>query len=232
MGQALTQVAAQRNCVCYWGASAQKKSEGYQHTMTYPLLPLEAKEEVILREIDVLIDFSQPGAMRENIQLAAELGRPYVCGVTGFDRKEESELKQLSLQVPVLWSANFSMGIAVLKQALKNLSLLGADWSFVIEDIHHRHKKDSPSGTAKMLWQELSQDIPEQQIQSIVSIRGGGVFGEHHVLALGDFEILRFTHQALDRRVFALGALQAARWLQGQRPGFYAFDQLWQKGRS
>ena len=228
MGQALYHVSHQKNCLCYWGASSKNKAEGYKYQMIYPLLPLEPKEEVILRDVDVFIDFSQPVVLLENMRLVKELNRPYVCGVTGWGDNEYNEMKKLSGQVPVLWSANFSLGIAVLKQALRIFSVLGEDWSFVIEEIHHRHKKDAPSGTAKMLQEKLAEGISQQQIQNMVSIRGGGVLGEHSVLALGEFELLRFTHQTLDRRVFAFGAMQAAQWLQRQKAGFYTFDQMWQ----
>ena len=129
-------------------------------------------------------------------------------------------LKKASQQIPVLWSSNMSVGVNFLNGLLKHFkSLKGFD--FQIEEVHHRHKKDAPSGTALTLQKTL-QSAVETPLPEALAIRGGGVFGIHKVWAIADEEVLTFEHQALNRKVFAKGAVAAARWIAGQPPGYYS----------
>lgn len=220
MGQALRQVAADQNFAPYWASYQKVLPEGYEYKNSYPILPLEESEALWLREIDVFVDFSSFEVLEENVKLVETLKRPYVCGVTGLSPKHFEILRNLSQKVPVIWSANFSLGIALLRSLLPKLAGVKERFDVGVLEAHHRRKKDSPSGTAKVLADDLEKMGFSVQTQVF---RGGGVVGEHEILLMGEFEVLRLQHQAFDRRVFAHGALVCAHWLIGKVAGFYEF---------
>ncbi|MBL7686891.1 MAG: 4-hydroxy-tetrahydrodipicolinate reductase [Bdellovibrionaceae bacterium] len=167
-----------------------------------------------------VIDFSLPGATTALLHECRELKIPLVSGVTGYSSEQLAELKAASREIPVLHSSNMSLGIQMLAKALE--ALKGADgFDLVIEEVHHRHKKDRPSGTALLLRDELRERTGREPVE-IVSLRGGGVIGDHRVMAMSESEVLTFQHTALNRTVFARGACRAARWLVGQKAGLYS----------
>lgn len=170
-------------------------------------------------EVDVWIDFSSPEALSKNLEWAVNNQKAFVCGTTGFSDEQFRLLESAAKKIPVLWSSNMSMGVAVLNEALKALSAI-ADFDFQIEEIHHSRKKDKPSGTAITLKQNLEK-VLNKSIPDTLAIRGGGVFGVHKIFAMSDEEVLTFEHTALNRTVFAKGAVKAATWLVTQKPGLY-----------
>ncbi|WP_374029484.1 4-hydroxy-tetrahydrodipicolinate reductase [Bdellovibrio bacteriovorus] len=119
----------------------------------------------------------------------------------------------------MLWSSNMSLGVAVLNEALKSLSAI-SHFDFQIEELHHNKKKDKPSGTAITLQENLEKAVG-RELPEALAIRGGGIFGVHKIYAMSDEEVLTFEHTALNRTVFAKGAVQAAEWLVKQKPGLY-----------
>ncbi len=169
--------------------------------------------------VDVWIDFSSPEALKDVLKRAAENKTPVVCGTTGFSKKEKDLLEQYGKKIPVLWSSNMSLGVAVLNEALKSLAAI-SHFDFQIEEIHHNRKKDKPSGTAITLQENLEKAV-KKKLPEALAIRGGGVFGVHKIFAMSDEEVLTFEHSALNRTVFAKGAVQAAEWLTKQKPGLY-----------
>lgn len=169
--------------------------------------------------VDVWIDFSSPEALKDVLKRATENKTPVVCGTTGFSKKEKELLKQYSKKIPVLWSSNMSLGVAVLNEALKAFSAI-SHFDFQIEEIHHNRKKDRPSGTALTLQENLEKAV-DKKLPEALAIRGGGVFGVHKIFAMSDEEVLTFEHTALNRTVFAKGSVQAAEWLAKQKPGLY-----------
>ena len=173
---------------------------------------------------EVVIDFSLPDATAEIAMTCAAQGIPLVSGVTGISDLDRLALEKAAQKIPVLYSANMSVGIQMLAKALD--ALKGADgFDFSIEDVHHRLKKDRPSGTAILLNDELKTRTG-RGAEDIVSIRGGGVIGIHRVFALSDSESLTFEHNALNRTVFARGACRAARWVVGRVPGFHGLRDI------
>lgn len=203
MGQEITKIL---------GASA--KSELFYAPLRTEKIDLKKAEQV-----DVWIDFSQPEAFAGNLKLAEKFKTPFVCGTTGFTAKEKSLLKKYSSKLPLLWSSNMSLGVAVLNEALKSFGAI-PHFDYQIEEIHHNKKKDKPSGTAITLQENLNAVIGKKAPEPL-AIRGGGVFGVHKVFALSDEEVLTFEHQALNRTVFARGAVTAAEWLVNKKPGLY-----------
>lgn len=171
-------------------------------------------------QVDVWIDFSSPEALKDVLKRAALNKTPVVCGTTGFTKTEKALLVKYAKQFPILWSSNMSLGVAVLNEALKSLSAI-AHFDFQIEELHHNRKKDKPSGTAITLQENLESAV-QKKLPEVLAIRGGGIYGVHKVYAMSDEEILTFEHTALNRSVFAKGAIQAAEWLVKQRkPGLY-----------
>lgn len=172
------------------------------------------------KQLDVWIDFSTPEALDSVIKQAILHKTPLVCGTTGLNEKQKKSLQSAAKVIPVLWSSNMSLGVAVLNEALKVFSSL-KNFDYQIEEIHHIHKKDKPSGTALTLQENLQKAVGKK-LPEPVGIRGGGVFGVHKIFAMSEEEVLTFEHTALNRSVFAKGAVQAARWTASQKPGFYA----------
>ena len=207
MGQEVQRVAAQHACEVIGGLSRTQTS----------IASLGARP-------DVVIDFSLPEFTPQVLRECRQNKLPLVSGVTGYSTEELATLREAARELPVLWSANMSLGIQIMLRALEALS--GADgYDLVMEEIHHNQKRDAPSGTAKLLRDETEKRTG-RRIDQIHSLRGGGVVGVHRILALGPNEMLTFEHAAQDRGVFASGACRAAQWLVQQRPGFYSLGDV------
>jgi 4-hydroxy-tetrahydrodipicolinate reductase len=178
------------------------------------------------KSIDVIIDFSTPEGMIQALDWAVKNDVPFVSGSTGLKEKDHAALQKAAKKIPVLYSGNMSMGIAVLSAMMKQLSAI-RDWDFQIEEVHHNQKKDKPSGTALLLQKSLTKAVGKQ-IPEAQAIRGGGVPGIHTVWVMGKEEVLTLQHTAFNRQVFARGALRAAGWLfdKGQ-PGLYDLSDLY-----
>ena len=200
------------------------KNKKITDAITYETLSLET-----LKNIDVLIDFSECSATLHCLPLLRELRKPAVIGTTGFSDMQKSEIKKLAEAVPVVFSPNTSLGVNALFQLVQKASqLLPKDFSPNILEIHHADKKDAPSGTAKKLKEEILRGIrslggpqDDKKNISIESIREGDVIGEHTVFFLSSGERLELTHRATSRDIFARGALKAAEWLVHQKSGLY-----------
>ncbi|MEY2501870.1 MAG: 4-hydroxy-tetrahydrodipicolinate reductase [Verrucomicrobiota bacterium] len=198
-----------------------------------------------IRNCDVVIDFSHPDASSELGRACAEAKKPAVIGTTGHSKEERAALEKLALSVPVVLSPNFSVGVnALFWLTRKAAEMLGDGFDLEITEMHHRLKKDAPSGTAKKLAEILcevrgldyAKDVrhgregligerPEKEI-AVHSIRGGDVVGDHTVIFAGAGERLELSHKAASRETFALGALRAARWIVGKKPGLYSMEDV------
>lgn len=181
------------------------------------------------KEVDLWIDFSSPELLKNVLAVAVKNKTPVVSGVTGITATEHVALKRASKSIPVLWASNMSLGIAVLTEALDVFSRI-RNFDFQIEEFHHNRKKDRPSGTAKSLQEKLEKAVG-RKLPEPLSIRGGGIFGIHKVHAMAEEEHIVFEHMALNRAVFARGAVEAAQWLCSKKKGFYSMrDVLYNEG--
>ncbi|MDD5602870.1 MAG: 4-hydroxy-tetrahydrodipicolinate reductase [Eubacteriales bacterium] len=196
---------------------------------------------------DVLLDFSNPGALDALAGQAASSGLPLVVATTGLSDKQKVLLRTISSQIPVFFSANMSLGINLLISLLRKATPVLKD-SFDIEIIekHHNRKIDAPSGTALAIADAVKDSsgceleyIYERQSKraarscseiGIHSIRGGTIAGEHTVIFAGNDETLEITHRASSRDIFAEGALKAAVFMAGKAPGFYGMEDLIKTG--
>lgn len=176
------------------------------------------------RQVDVWIDFSTPEILPDLLNFAGRENQAVVSGTTGLGESHQKILKTAAKKIPVLWSSNMSLGVAVLTEALKCFAHL-KDFDFQIEEVHHNRKKDKPSGTALSLQKALVSAVGKK-LPEPLGIRGGGVYGIHKVWAMSEEEVLIFEHSALNRAVFAKGAVAAADWLVSRKPGLYAIKDL------
>ncbi len=168
---------------------------------------------------DVALEFSVPSSAPRNVLTLIEAGIPTVCGTTGWDAEGMRGIAD-RIGTPYLYAANFSMGIAVVRHILQTatrlLAPLGSFQPAIVER-HHRMKLDRPSGTANVLARTIAEAGGPESIE-IVSLRQGGVPGEHTVIFEGEEESLEITHRARSRGIFATGAVLAAEWIAAERP--------------
>jgi 4-hydroxy-tetrahydrodipicolinate reductase len=194
---------------------------------------------------DVVIDFSNPSATDALGRACQDAKKPAVIGTTGHSEKERGLIDEMAKSVAVVFSPNFSVGVnALFWLTRKAAQMLGQDFDLEITEMHHRLKKDAPSGTAKKLAEILCEvrqldykknvrhgreglvgERPANEI-GVHSIRGGDVVGDHTVTFAGAGERLELTHKAASRETFAGGALRAARWIAGQPPGLYTMEDV------
>ena len=197
---------------------------GSTHTQIIPknsLFPIFYTPESVFEKSSILIDFSHADVALLHIELAQQFGIPLLIGTTGHKKSFVSLFSENPPSVPILYAPNTSVTLHLFAKILKQFyGLLEGEVDVTILEKHHRHKKDVPSGTALFLKETLLDIYPEASIPT-VSVRGGEIFGEHHVSFYKKEETITFLHQALSRNIFAKGALNMAKWLQQQAPGFY-----------
>jgi len=188
---------------------------------------------------DVLIDFSSHQATRSVLELAIAQRKPIVIGTTGHEAEAKKELLALAAQVPCVWAGNFSVGVNLLFALTRRAaSVLGSDYDAEVIEMHHRFKKDAPSGTAARILEII---LEERKLKTealrhgregitgartaseigVHALRGGDVVGDHTVIFAALGERLEITHRASDRGIFARGAIRAAQWVVSQKPGVY-----------
>ena len=191
---------------------------------------------------DVVIDFSHVAAVQSLVRAVKRARVAMVSGTTGLAATDRAALDDVAQTVAVLWAANMSPGVeAVAQMARLAAAVLGPDYDIEIVETHHRQKVDAPSGTALRLAEAVREARPDlalchgregrpgprgQNELAVMALRGGDVIGDHTVHLLGLGERIEITHRATQRDVFARGALRAARWLIGKKPGRYALRDL------
>lgn len=180
-----------------------------------------------LQICDGVIDISHVNNIQSALEICLNFKKPYLCCTTGLEESHFNNLKTAGKTIPVLYAANTSLGIAVLKKAVAIVAkILGQQVDIGISETHHHLKKDAPSGTALELGKVIAQaGYPKESI-NYASLRGGNVVGEHTVHFFHEDEIIRLSHECLNRNVFAKGAIKAAEWLFNQSPGFYSLSDM------
>jgi len=208
-------------------------------------VPITSDPDEVLKRDRILIEFSVPEASLSHLRIVARAGGRAVIGTTGFSAAQKQEVAELARQAPILLSPNMSVAVNVAFRVLADIArMLGDDYDVEITETHHRFKKDAPSGTAlrlaevvaESLGRDLSktavygrQGLPGERTRTeigMLCLRSGDVVGEHTVSfgALG--ERLELTHRAHSRDTFARGALRAARFIAGARPGLYSMQDV------
>ncbi|HLY55922.1 MAG TPA: 4-hydroxy-tetrahydrodipicolinate reductase [Stellaceae bacterium] len=195
-------------------------------------------------EAEVLIDFTVPAATSRLAGIAAKASRPLVTGTTGLGAAEQEAVNHAAIHIPIVQAANFSAGVNLLLGLVEQAAArLGPDFDIEILEVHHRLKIDAPSGTALALGEAAARGrgirLGESRARprdgetgrvsgtiGFASLRGGDVVGDHTVVFAGPGERLELTHKAADRRIFARGAVRAALWVVGRRPGLYGMKDV------
>ncbi len=178
------------------------------------------------KNANVIIDFTVPKCTLEVLKIASKLKKRVVIGTTGFSKKEEKLIKKYSRKIPILKAGNMSLGVNLLVYLTEIASKsLGNNFLSKIFEVHHRHKKDHPSGTALMLGKGIAfnrKSFPYSKKINFNSIRKGKIIGEHEVNFSSGKEIVTLNHESFDRALYSEGALTAARWLINKKPGLYS----------
>lgn len=194
---------------------------------------------------DALVDFSAPGALKDNLHAAIGAGIPILVGTTGLDASHHEAIDNAARVVPVLQTGNTSLGVTLLAHLVAEAAArLGPDWDIEIVEMHHRMKVDAPSGTALLLGEAAANgrgiDLAEHMESGrhghtgarapgaigFAALRGGTVAGEHMVHFAGEHERITLTHMAENRMIFATGAVKGAEWLIGREAGRYTMGQV------
>jgi 4-hydroxy-tetrahydrodipicolinate reductase len=202
---------------------------------------ISLNDEKAFKKADVIIDFTIPKCTFEVLKIASKLKKKVVIGTTGFTKKEENLIKKYSRKIPILKAGNMSLGINLLMYLTEIASTsLGNNYLSKIFEVHHRHKKDHPSGTALMLGKGIAvgknkdfykligkkylnkKSFPYGKKINFNSIRKGETIGEHEVKFSSGKEIITLNHEAFDRALYSEGALTAAKWLNKKKLGLYS----------
>jgi 4-hydroxy-tetrahydrodipicolinate reductase len=175
---------------------------------------------------DIIIDFSLPEALDDLEVFVNKYPGALVSGTTGFNLEQKKRFEKLGSIVPVFWSANMSFGVYLMCQLTEILAKYDQLYDFQIEETHHVHKKDKPSGTALIIQEAANRSTSLKK--PINSHRIGEVYGEHRFIAASKNEVLEIRHEATSRSLFAQGALDISLWLIQQPNGFYKMKDFFQ----
>ena len=208
-------------------------------------IEIDLNTDHAFKKADVIIDFTIPKCTLEILKIASKFKKKIVIGTTGFTQKEEVLIKKYSKKIPILKAGNMSLGINLLMYLTEIASeSLGNNYLSKVFEIHHKHKKDHPSGTALMLGKGIA-DGKNKSFDSLMgkkflnkksfpfgkkinfnSIRKDEIIGEHEVVFSSGKEIIKLNHEAFDRSLYSDGALTAAKWLINKKPGLYSMRDL------
>lgn len=227
----------------YAESTALGEDAGVQANIGSLNLPIIASAKG--QKFDVMIDFSNPASSLLNLELCLDEKRAIVIGTTGMDEEMMQNMRKAAQTIPVMFSANYSVGINLMAKLLTLTTEVMADDSDIeVIEAHHKHKVDAPSGTALLLGNAIAEAknttlkkqgvfsregfIGEREKGTIgfSTIRGGDIAGEHTVMYIGDSERLEITHRATDRKIFANGAVRAAKWLSDKPAGLYDMNDV------
>lgn len=241
MGQVITRIASEDNeinIVCGIDINIDKSVCSY---------PVYSTFQEITQKADVLIDFSNHTCIDNILEYGLKNKLPLVICTTGFTPEEKNKILAASKQIPILHSANMSIGINLLLSLVSHAaSVLYEDFDMEIVERHHNQKLDAPSGTALMIADAMNESFSERYEYSygrhsktqkrekkeigIHAVRGGGIVGDHEIIFAGGGEVIEISHSAISRDVFAYGAIRAARFITKRNPGLYSMKDVMETG--
>ena len=233
MGRAVTELAPTRDCTVVAGVDAACGDAAYPVLADWSSAPAA----------DAVIDFSNPAALAAELEYVTAHGLPLVLCTTGLSEEQLAAVQDAATRIPVFFSSNMSLGVAVLSALTKKAAaVLGDTFDIEIVEMHHNQKVDAPSGTALMLADAARAGLSYDPVYTydrhtrrqkrdkkeigIAALRGGTVVGEHSVYFAGEQEVITLSHSAGSRSVFAAGALTAAAFLQGKPAGMYTMEDI------
>jgi 4-hydroxy-tetrahydrodipicolinate reductase len=208
-------------------------------------ITLTADAAALMQKADGIIDFTVPQATTAFAALAAQAGIVHIIGTTGISAGDEVKIKDAAKRAVIVKSGNMSLGVSLLAALVKRVAAtLDSDFDIEILEMHHNKKVDAPSGTALLLGRAAAEgrgvDLDKRSVRArdgqtgarkpgdigFAALRGGSVVGEHSVIFAGPAERIELAHKADDRMIFARGALKAALWARGQKPGLYSMSDV------
>lgn len=204
-------------------------------------VPVFDSFDKVSKSVDAVIDFSSPSALKSELEWAKRAHVPVVLAATGYSAEDLEYIKKCSEEIAVFKTANFSLGINLLVKLVREAAAtLGENFDVEIIEKHHRLKKDAPSGTALMLAGSANSALGGREYVNgregntgkrgseigIHAVRGGTIVGEHEVIFAGEDEIITLSHSARSKKVFAAGAVEAAKWICGKPAGLYDMDDM------
>jgi 4-hydroxy-tetrahydrodipicolinate reductase len=191
---------------------------------------------MVINDAEIVVDFSNPEGATNHAKIASQNHRPIIIGVTALSQKQMEILQSLATDIPMVYAPNMSVGVNLMFKLIAHAAEVLRDYDFEVIEMHHRNKKDSPSGTAAKIADILSKykEDPEfiygrkgitgvrpHKLIAVHSLRGGDVVGEHRVIFAGPGERLELVHRAETRMTFAAGVIRAIRFVVNAEPGFY-----------
>ncbi len=204
--------------------------------------PVYSSFSEVTEAADAVIDFSSPAKLEERLAFCAARNLPVVLAATGYTEEDEKTVANYAKKIAVFKTGNLSLGVNVLQYLVKKAAAALGDFDVEIIERHHNQKKDAPSGTALMLANSVNEGFGnskqftygrhgvvgarEKKEIGIHAVRGGSIVGEHEVMFAGTDEVISLSHSAQSRKIFANGALKAAKWLQGKPCGLYDMNDL------
>jgi len=208
-------------------------------------IPIGETVEKLMRDSDVVLEFTSPAATAEHAALAASLGTAMVVGTTGLSAEQGDRVRQAAREIPIVWAPNMSLGVNIMLSVVEEIAKrLGPDFDVEIMEMHHLGKVDAPSGTALALGRAAAagrsvvfEEVEQRGRDGITgprrtgdigfaALRGGDATGDHHVIFAGAGERLEIVHRATTRAIYAKGAVRAARWVVGRSPGVYGLKEV------
>jgi 4-hydroxy-tetrahydrodipicolinate reductase len=245
MGRMLLEAIAARAPHVALAAAVERAGNAAVGETVAPGVAIGIDPIAALGRADVYIDFTAPEATAKYVELAAEKNVAAVIGTTGLTPEARAAIMRAAARLPIVLSPNFSLGVNLLVELVEKAArVLGPDFDCEVVEIHHRMKKDAPSGTAIALAQGMARgrDAALDEVKrfsregdvgarppgeiGVVAVRGGDVVGEHTAHFLGPAERIELTHRAGSRAIFARGAVRAAEWVVGKPPGIYAMKDV------
>ncbi len=229
-------------CVVGYGAMGHIICDLLKDELAYPVA-LECEYKTLDetdKKFDCIIDFSNPANLDMIIDFAKKYKKPVVFATTGYTDEQINKINDLANYVPVLRSANFSLGVILLNRLVKQITpILKDDFDIEIIEAHHHNKVDSPSGTANMFlnsvvdatnfkpnYERFGYSLRKPNEIGVHSIRGGSIVGEHEIMYCGEDEVITLSHKAQSKKIFAVGAIKAAHFLVNQEIGLYDMEDV------
>ena len=235
MGKAITACVENRNdCKIVAGIDLANDESSFPIFKSFNDINVDA---------DVIIDFSHPSVLDDLLNFAKDKKIPAVIATTGLNEQQIADIKTVSNDVPLFFSANMSIGVSLVSElAKKAAKVLQGSFDIEIVEAHHNQKIDAPSGTALMLADSISEALNEKPIYEfdrhskrmkrtkneigIHTVRGGTIVGEHEIIFAGPDEVIKISHSAYSKQLFANGSVNAGLFLVGKEPGFYSMKDL------
>jgi 4-hydroxy-tetrahydrodipicolinate reductase len=251
MGRVLTRIISEtKGCEVAGGLEAEGSPHiGMDMGVLSGMGPLNvlirSDAKAVLNQVDGIIDFTVPAATLALVAETAALKKIHVIGTTGIDEAGDALIREAATSTAIMKTGNYSLGVNILASLVKKVAAaLGDDFDIEVLEMHHKHKIDAPSGTALLLGQAAADgrhvNLKQHSVRSrdghvgarvvgdigFATLRGGSVVGDHTVMFAGAAERIELSHKAESRDIFAYGAVKAALWCKGQKPGLYNMNDV------